>query len=245
MRVKPVIRWTMGDVYPYGFVSLRLSIKSFIHYYGDDFRLVLCYNSIDPARLKVDPRVELYHQTTTLFQGSGSVWKLTPPRLDISVPELFVDNDLIFARRNDKVLEFLQGGKFLLCEDHIPWYGKYNSKIPTREKYNAGLFGLPEGYDFEKELMENWKALGSFSDIDSADEQGLTVYTVKRHPHILVKNTESCLVHPLGTPVANPFQPYRIDEFKRYQWSGDMYHFCQLNRNPQHPHFSEFNIKHL
>jgi hypothetical protein len=242
---KPIIRWTMGDVLPSGFVSLRLSIKSFIHYYGDEFRLVLCYNNINPDELKIDSRIELHQQTKTLFQGSGSVWKLTPPRLDTSVPELFVDNDIVFARRNDKVLDFLKGGKFLMCEDHIPWYGKYNSKIPTREKYNAGLFGLPEGYDFEKELVENWKAMGSFSNIESAEEQGLTVYTLKRHPHILLKNKESCLVHPFGTPVHDPLHPYRISEFERYYWSGDMHHFCQLNRTLQHKHFIEYNVRHL
>lgn len=242
---KPIIRWTMGDVYPNGYTCLRLSIDSFLHYYGDDFRLVLCYNSIDPSNLKVNPRIELYHQTMTLFQGSGSVWKLTPPRLDITVPELFVDNDMVFARQNAKLLEFLQGGKFLMCEDHIPWYGKYNAKIPTKEKYNAGLFGLPAGYDFGKELVENWFNLGSLPDIGSAEEQGLTVYTIKKYPHILVKNTESCLVHPLGTPEVFANRAYHMDKFHRYQWSGDMHHFCQLNRNKDHQHFQEFNIRHL
>ena len=96
-----------------------------------------------------------------MFDGSGGLWKLSPPRLDPSVPELFVDNDIVFSRKNSKIIEFLKGDKFLICEDNFKAYGKYIDKINKIGKYNTGIVGVPAGYDFEKELIENWKQLGS------------------------------------------------------------------------------------
>jgi hypothetical protein len=232
--MKPIIRWTIGNVYTNGYTLLKYSISSFIQHYGNNYRFIVCYNNIEKEKLNVEDCVSFYHQKSTLFDGSGGLWKLTPPRLDKSVPELFVDNDIVFSRKNLKIIEFLEGDKFLICEDNYKTYGKYMDKMNEIGKYNTGIFGVPAGYEFEKELVENWKELGSFPYVGSLEEQGLISYTLSRHPHILIDTKECFLINA-----------YLQTKDFCYNWSADMHHFIGANRNKIHWHFNQFNIKHL
>lgn len=232
---QPIIRWTIGNVCPNGYTLLKYSVSSFIQHYGNNYRFIICYNNITKEKLNVNNNVELYQQNYKVFQGSGSVWKLTPPRLNISVPELFIDNDVVFTRKNLKIVEFLQGQNFLLCKENFKAYGKYTEKMSEIEKYNAGLFGIPENYEFEKELIENWKKLGSIPHLGSLEEQGLVAYTISKHEHISIEPKEFFLCYNSRPKT----------EKTKYNWSADTHHFVGANRNKFNSYFREFNIKHL
>lgn len=238
----PIVRWTIGNVSNHGLSCLKLSVKTFKLFYGNNFRFIICYNNIDPSRLKIS-NVEFIEQKTTLFKGNGSIWKYSPARIDLFTPELYIDNDVVFTNTNQKILNFFKDKHFLLCSDYMPWYGKYNKYFNVNERYNAGLFGIPSFYDFEIELKKNWHLMNSLSFLTSAEEQGLTAFTIKKHSPIVLGLDEAMIAHSNGKIVIDTVNPWEIFCFESLFKKPDILHFVGLNRKKTHYFYDLFRKK--
>ena len=179
--MRPLARWTIGNVKNEGFEMLKESVRLFKMIYPE-FDCVVCYNEISKERLPKD--TELFFQThdccaIPVKPKSINAWKLFPPRLRINSHEIFLDNDVVICGRIPQITEFLAGERPLCygCHDERPFpYGSFaklfkNSNIP-QFKLNSGIFGLPPGYDFEKDLIDNIERL-RLSEWGYFDEQGL------------------------------------------------------------------------
>ena len=228
---RPIVRWTIGNVTKQGFSCLKKSIKSFIDCYGKDFDFYICYNNIAKPEINLNIDVKFIKQESTILEGSGSIWKYTPARIDISKKELFIDNDIVFIRKNNKILDFFNNNSFLICEDNIQYFGKFQHLFNEDEKFNAGLLGFPSGFDLETNIIKIWKEHGSLQNIDSADEQGLISFLIKSQLSFSVLNKEDIIVlHPDGI-VEN--------EYIKCKWlNHDIYHFVELNRK-QHEYYTD------
>lgn len=160
---------------------LEESIRLFKKLYPE-FDLIVCYNEISKERLPKD--IEFFFQThdccsIPVKPKSINAWKLFPPRLRIDSHEIFIDNDMIICGRIPQITEFLSA-KRPFCYgnyDERPFpYGSF-AKLFTKTsgpqfKLNSGIFGLPPGYDFEKDLVYNIER-SQLSEWGYFDEQGL------------------------------------------------------------------------
>lgn len=228
----PIARWTIGDVYKDGFVCLKYSIKSFAKIYPE-FKYVICYNSIDKSKLDylkdLHLPLEFVEQKSCIFKGCEGIWKYTPPRLDISDREIFIDNDIIFFNRIEIIDAFLKRDLFFFCEDDIRFYGNFAKKIS--EAYNSGIFGIPEKFDFEAEL----KKINKYPNLmlNKADEQGLTIELLSSKYAFKISKKQIAILHPEG--IAGEKK-----QFKPYFWDSLCgIHFVRLNLGP-HAYFNYF-----
>ena len=226
-KTKPIIRWTISNVTKQGFSCLKKSIKSFVDCYGENFDFYICYNNIAKPEINLNIDVKFIKQESAILEGSGSIWKYTPARINISKKELFIDNDIVFIRKNNKILNFLNNDSFLICEDDVQYFGRFQHLFNKYEKFNAGLLGFPSGFDLEANIIKIWKEHGSLQNIDSADEQGLISLLIKSQLSFSVLNKEDILIlHPDGVlKNNNSYSPM-------CNWlNHDIYHFVELNRN--------------
>ena len=179
----PIIRWTIGNVGPLGLRTLFTSISSITKIYKNRFRFFVCHNSLPNYKLRsiknflTGTKVELYEQKWSeccipdnlmsiydnngniIFNNGacgGSLWKVTPARLDLNVHEIILDNDLILFDHLPKIDDFLSSSKNLCLEDPVVFQGRYGKLFERGEAYNSGLIGLPPQYDFGKEVFDFW-----------------------------------------------------------------------------------------
>ena len=229
-----IIRWTIGNVSPDGMSCLTKSIKSFINVYGTNFNFYICYNNINKPKININVKINYIEQKNVLINGNGSIWKFSPPRINLDSYELFVDNDIVFVKKNNQLIEFFNNQKTIICEDFIRYYGKYDSNIQKSLICNAGLFGIPPNFNLENQLIKTWKNNNSYDFINSADEQGLTILTLSQSNFILIKNNKFIVLHPEGIPSMKK----NILEFKKFDWHGDFFHFVNLNDKKKiHKHY--------
>lgn len=218
-----IARWTIGDVHENGFDCLKYSIKSFASLYPE-FEYYVCYNSISRKKLDCLDNLNLnltyIEQKECVFAGKESVWKYTPPRINLDKREIFIDNDIVFFSRIPTIEEFLQKDSLFICEDDMRFYGRFGQNI--KKHYNAGLFGVPKQFNLYDELKKHHHLPNAF--LDKADEQGLTVSTVLSHGALIVKKQEMPIVHPEGTfcDKSKKFQPFVWNHYPAI-------HFVRLN----------------
>jgi hypothetical protein len=197
---------------------------------------VVCYNNIPYPKELESLGVELYAQKSeelgypltppdenpTGAGMAGSGWKLCPPRLRIEAQELWLDNDVVIRERVDEIDHWLEGGEGIISEGLHGVYGIYKRFIPRSTKMCAGVFGLPAGFDFGKEILRycellNGETLGHY------DEQGLVAATVANMNHCVISMTnlticESSVPRPLPSAM----------------------HFVGVNRNENHKGWNEY-----
>lgn len=219
---KPIIRWTVGQVSKNGLDCLKLCFNKFAKFYKDEFRYFLCFNDVDEKLLDWTKNfnIELIDQNSykeSLIINpikNHSCWKLYPPRIDNNAYEIFVDNDLVLHKKFD-FNYFFENNKFFMCEGISPVgaYGTFQDKINYKYKLNAGLFGIPPQYDFQKEINDvldknkiNW-------DNDYFEEQGLVSY---------ILHQKKCEVITLDK-IFICFERYKVGEYG--------VHFVGLNSN--------------
>jgi hypothetical protein len=207
MRTPPplAVRWTIGDVSPWGFEALRLSLWGARQCFGPDARLVVCVNSVplDRARAltgEVPPRVEWRDVTAELPEflrrhldehfAEGVGWKFAPLRVAPDAYELALDNDCILWEQPPAIRQWLAGDResaFVLAEDVRRMLGAF-SDLCGPEPRNSGIRGLPPGFDLGAALAdvlaEHPVELSS-----ELDEQGLQVAVVTRSGRSLVGET--------------------------------------------------------
>ena len=227
VRSRPIgIRWTMGDVRARGFEALRLSIWGAWHVFGPEAAYVVCVNGLQAgeARARTGPVPEavawldISHAMPDVLRGPlgrqgprGSYWKLAPLRLFPDRHEISLDNDCILwdlplaMRRWLEVPAATAGG--LMAEDVRGCYGQFEALCPP-EPRNAGIRGLPPGFDLEGALRS---ALARrqcqtgrpvvFDEEEDLDEQGLQVAALSPHGPVRAVSLDD-------VTVCSPFHPH-------------------------------------
>lgn len=224
-----IVRWTIGNVSKQGFLCLKKSIHSFAKVYGTNFDFYVCFNSIAIHELdhllSLEFKVTLLEQKQLFIDGYGSVWKYSPPRLDLNQKELILDNDIVFFKKTKEIERFFVEDRLLIAQDNCRFYGRYEPFVSGM--INAGIIGLPVGFDFSKELLKNWSLL-KFQDLNSADEQGLTAMTISSCDPICIPFNKIPIVHSKGIAVEC------FTKWTKYKWDSDAIHFVGLNAKSHH-----------
>lgn len=228
--MRPLVRWTMGDVSEAGHEILRESVRCFAAIYPE-FDRIICHNHLDELYL-LGIDAELRNQTLAdapcvlaepidnYEESTGCGWKLCPPRLRPDSHELWLDNDLVICKRIEEIDRWLAGNKAIITEGlgRRRMFGLYDEHISPELRLCAGLFGLPPHFDFAAairsriDVMEG-KPLGGY------DEQGLTASVVTSMDYIIVPLSQ---VH-----IAEDHVP-----FSSHLYAG--FHFAGANRKPWH-----------
>ncbi|HEX7048875.1 MAG TPA: hypothetical protein VF188_01585 [Longimicrobiales bacterium] len=214
------VRWTIGDVSAYGFEALRLSIHGAWRLFGPDAAYAVCVNSIAVERAReavgdvpvpvtwrdVTGEVPDFlrpHLDAGMAEGVG--WKLAPPRIFPDRYELALDNDCILWSLPDVLrawLEAAEPDRCIIAEDTEAHFGEF-TRYCGPEPRNAGIRGLPPGYDFEAVvrtlLAENPARLAG-----EVDEQGLQVAALGRF-------REARVVPVDDVAICSPFPQHRAE----------------------------------
>lgn len=219
------IRWTLGDVGPRGFEALRLSIHGAWRVFGPRAAYAVCVNtiSIESARQRTGPlpQAVAWHDVSTdlpaflksrlgpdMAEGVG--WKLAPLRIFPDRHELSLDNDCILWELPDSIAAWLEerptSPRCLLAEDVKACFGQFAALCPP-EPRNAGIRGLPPGFDLGQVLREvleerEREAGGPLALSSELDEQGLQTAALSRAcPPVVVRLGE--------VSICSPFYPHR------------------------------------
>lgn len=214
MNRKPIFRWTVGDVSDDGLSILNASIKIALSIYKNNFDWYVCFNGIQldkinslvskyptiklykqdwsQSPLKIDEPEQKSKEEKNSLLISGSVWKICPPRLNINVHEIVVDNDIILHRHLEEIDQFLTSkNKTLIAAGCKYFCGEYAISSPL----NSGFYGLPPNYDFSCKLYDNW-IRNPKGFLNYADEQGLVCQTLEKENHIIIPCSKLCLLPP-------------------------------------------------
>lgn len=197
------IRWTLGDVGDRGFEALRLSVWGAWRLFGPDAAYVVCVNNLplEHARGRTGeipsavtwrdatedlPPFLLAHMDEEMAEGVA--WKLAPPRMFPDRYELSFDNDCILWDIPPAVLRWLDSGVetsgCLMAEDVRACFGRFTD-LCGPEPRNAGIRGLPPGFDFEAALRDTLRDAerrqrGHLRLTSELDEQGLQTAALSR-----------------------------------------------------------------
>jgi hypothetical protein len=211
------VRWTIGDVSPYGFEALRLSLWGAKTIFGASAKYVVCVNSVklNVARELTGevpeeviwrdvtddmPHFLLRHLDRTMSEGVA--WKFAPVRLFPFRHELSLDNDCILWDMPDAIREWLNASGPRACviaADVAPCFGQFAWRCGT-EPRNSGIRGLPPAFSLEQELklLLREEAVMLTSELD---ERGLQVAALLRAGRPRVVRVDK-------VSVCSPFPPH-------------------------------------
>lgn len=265
--MKPIIRWTIGNIVSNsGYEILQSSIKSILNLYSDKFDYFVCYNDVDknkiqsiknkfnnvtfikqkwqdcPITLSIPNKID----NVTNQKLNGSFWKICPPRLRLNTHELILDNDLIFLKKPKIIEEFLSSNKNLIIKDSNIYLGSY-TKLFVNEKqgYNSGVIGLSPGYDFSKDIIENFKLISYKDELDYGEEQGLLTYCLFKTNPLIGSAEDFVGIHPrivflnsLSKKFSNQIALEKIKDTNKDR-------FIRLNKNILKKIFSQAEVVHF
>lgn len=187
--MRPLWRWTIGDVSDVGWEILAESIWQARKVYSE-FDFVICHNNLDEHKIQrllkfgiplfdQDKAVTSYVYEDQYKYGTDYSWKLVPPRLRADSHELWVDNDLVIRDRIPALDDWLHSDSAIISasRDGIPRYGRYTELIDRSISCCAGFFGLPPNFNFEGKISELCD-----SPLVEYDEQGLVTKIVTDSP---------------------------------------------------------------
>lgn len=252
---KPILRWTIGKTSKLGYDALAFSIKQFYNMYKDKFDYYLLYNNSNVQVLReiiglkdinLIKQEWKFNPLNLNYNIDSSFWKLIPARINIKKHEIFIDNDIIPLKYFKKIDEFLNSNKVLLTKDCLKYQGKYRNLFKNDENYNAGFFGLPPYYDFEKELFKKWEENNSYENIENDDEQGLTTATLKAEDKIIIENDEMLMVFPNGKVKNSLYNKetnknnFKLEDFNIFDNKYYFYHFVTINNNSENRYWNIF-----
>lgn len=217
------LRWTLGDVSPRGFESLHLSIWGAWRIFGNSAAYVVCVNSIplNVAQQRTGPLPVrlIWHDATgdlprflrdrldgALAEGMG--WKLAPLRCFPDRYELSLDNDCVLWELPPAIRHWLGSDdpqQCLMAQDVRACFGQF-AHLCGPEARNAGIRGLPPGFDLEAALRgvlervegERGERLVLSSELD---EQGLQTAALSCWRKTLAVSLEE-------VTVCSPFHPH-------------------------------------
>lgn len=211
-----VIRWTIGNVSPYGFDALRLSIWGARKVFGDRARYIVCVNSIPIERarnLTGDvPESVIWHNNSHEIpefignhidpgKAEGVGWKFAPIRIDPDAYELSLDNDCILWALPAALRGWGdQGSEWsVFAEDVAPYFGKF-AHLCGPEPRNGGIRGITPSFDLEGKLrsvLERERIMLT----SEVDEQGLQAA-------VLTSNGSAKIVRAREVSICSPFPPH-------------------------------------
>lgn len=200
--MRPLVRWTIGGARAC-IETLKLSVHNLRRLYGDAVDYVVCYNHFDERRLRgID--APLFDQSnddsSLLFAPTGEGWKFYPPRLRIEAPELFVENDLVLFAKPTGLDRFFAGEHVIYTEGLLHAFGVFKPLIPANFRLNAGLFGIPAGFDLGKGI-NRLLATHPHRSWTQFDDQGVVAVLLKDHPkQIVIPLTEVSICHSRLVP---------------------------------------------
>jgi hypothetical protein len=137
------------------------------------------------------------------------MWKYCPPRLAPDRHEVIIDNDLLIYKRINKIDEFLTGDRVMMCQDSFKAQGKFTLLFGLRERFNAGLIGLPPHYDIASLMLREWIINGRHDPMGDLDEQGLITYILKNSNPLVIPLSELAIIHPWGFCRNADYDPVR------------------------------------
>lgn len=214
------IRWTIGDVRERGFEALRLSIWGAHHIFGGAAEYCVCVNNVGveaaKARTGDIPDAVRWMDATQEIPGllrqymddsmaEGVAWKLSPLRVFPERHELSLDNDCILWELPGAIAHWLaQASACLMAEDVTRCFGRFEAMCPA-EPRNAGLRGLPPGFDLEAAITTVLGRVGSgrqpLSMTSETDEQGLQTAALSLHQ-------PAYAVSLADVTICSPFHPH-------------------------------------
>ncbi|MEI8270430.1 MAG: hypothetical protein WCG45_03600 [bacterium] len=195
--VKPIVRWTVTDVSEWGFEVLNKSVVLFNSLYGDRFETFICYNNLSKSNFSKLPKVDnLLDQSK--FSGSLPIkapdhyccaWKIYPPRININVQEIFLDNDVILYK---KIPQFDEDKIVITEAINRSYSGPLAGKIKTN--LNVGLMSFPPNFDLFSKICNVVKVM-PLEWKEYFDEQTLLAYIIEKHDHhvLTLKDVHICL----------------------------------------------------
>jgi hypothetical protein len=219
VTTRPIgIRWTIGDVSERGFEALRLSIWGAWRLFGAEALYTVCVNSLPAgaARRRTGhvPTPVVWQACDSQIPGflkrhldaglaEGVAWKLAPLRLFPDRFEIALDNDCILWLAPAAILDWLSNADpdaCVLAEDVVPSFGQFAACCGPAPR-NAGIRGLPPGFDLEQALADTLAA-NPVTLASELDEQGLQVAALSRAGDPLVVTLEE-------VAVCSPFPRHR------------------------------------
>ena len=233
--MKKIIRWTIGNVLPNGYLLLRHSIKSFIECYGKNFDFYVCYNNIERQFIQKHIKnlpVNLIEQNwgdiniNLNANKYDTTWKLIPPSINDSTHQLFIDNDIVFIKPFYKIKAFLSSDVPIFSIDNYPWLGIYEKYFKPDSRFNAGLFGIPPKFNFKEKIITMWSAANKPISFRPQDEQGLVAYLLSKENPIIINTQEIPII---GFPI-------HYHSWTKYYGL----HLCNTNSQKNHLYFKAF-----
>lgn len=266
------VRWTLGDVSDRGYEALRLSLWGAYHLFGPDAAYAVCYNNV-PRQKALDlvgptPPGVVWHDATNdvpefikanFEQGmaEGVGWKLAPLRFfPPDRHELSLDNDCILWSLPAALQEWQNAPAgaqtCVMAEDVKACFGQFEALCPP-EARNAGIRGLPPGFDLEAALRD-MLAQNPVVMTSELDEQGLQTAALSRHgttlavtldevticspfwPHL--PHLGTCGAHFVGTNARHiPWNYYDrpADEVIAEHWARHRDALYEKTKAPRHP----------
>ena len=210
------IRWTIGDVNPRGFASLRLSVWGAWRRFGPAARYWIGVNTVgvDAARARTGalpdavewepiarevPACLGAHLDASMAEGVA--WKLVPLRRFPDDHELALDNDVILWEVPRAVEDWLAGrAPFVLAEDVRACFGRFAAQCGARP-LNTGIRGLPPGFALGDALAGVLAADPGAALASELDEQGLQVAALRAAGDVAVVPRDE-------VTICSPFPPH-------------------------------------
>lgn len=224
--MKPLMRWTMGNVSEAGWECLSESARVTPRIYPE-FDYVICHNNLNDKQLKrlqsfgislYEQKIEnigVSHKFTeeTTQKIENHAWKLCPLRLRQESHEIWIDNDIIIWERIEEIDKFLLSDKPIASQTwNREMYGSFDKDVPSGCNICAGFFGLPANYPFSDKIREMTSSKGPLS---GYDEQGMVAS--------MIANNEKGWIG---------IDPYRLNQLGWWDYYKEMPmggHFIRLN----------------
>jgi hypothetical protein len=185
--MKPILRWTITNVHKLGFLVLKKSVESFSKLYKNSFEKVICFNNLSQENYKfletlpVDRLVNQEdHKNDLPIEAPkfyNPAWKIYPPRLNLDVQEIILDNDIILYKKIPELEK-----NILIVTEAIQRSYSGPLKSFVKNKINSGLISMPPGFDLKSKIITTFQKF-PYQWKDYFDEQTLIAYIAEQEEH--------------------------------------------------------------
>ena len=184
--MKPLIRWTSGNMSPEGVECLIHSVKEWTRLYGETFDKAVCFNGKLPIELFVlEDDVEFIDQSEYInslpHKPFDTFWKFFPPRMRLDAYEIIIDNDVVIYDKPPAIDRFLNSTDVIVSSAHKHFYGQFSEVLDPGILINTGLIGLPPYFDLGLRLKRVFKLYPYIKLKEHCDDQGAFICATKGH----------------------------------------------------------------
>lgn len=262
-RTRPLVRWNIGgNVSELGYDILKESVKTSKKVFDKyNCEYVVCYNQVSKSQYLeindlrsqgVEIRECVWSECAIPFQENlsprgkdgvfsdntseigGTLWKVTPPRLDIARHEIIMDNDIVVLNDFPELDLFFRSSKTLICANNARFYGRFEHLFKDEECYNAGFTGVPPGFDYNRALYDVWDKNRRLKNLTYPDEQAISLAALLSHDHIIAEKGTELELFLWGRMVEVwPNQRWESYSFNKQE---KILHFVQSNRYTHEDH---------